>query len=59
LFFFFLYGTEIARSLIFVVVAFTFSEARKVIILELGKELEKRKECNCATCHWDPKMPNK
>jgi len=37
-----------------VVVAFTSLEARKVIILELGQELERTKECNCATCHWDP-----
>jgi hypothetical protein len=37
-----------------VVVAFTYLEARKVIILEIGQELERTKECNCATCHWDP-----
>jgi hypothetical protein len=37
-----------------VVVALTTSEAIKVIILELGQELEEKKECNCVTCHWDP-----
>jgi hypothetical protein len=36
------------------VVAFTSSKARKVITFELGQELEKTKEGNCAKCHWDP-----
>jgi hypothetical protein len=37
-----------------VVVAFTSSEVRKVIILELGQEVKRTKGCNYATCHWDP-----
>jgi hypothetical protein len=37
-----------------VVITFTSSEPRKVIILELGQELKRTKECNCTTCPWDP-----